>query len=115
MLRIDDEARVRTITLDRADALNAFNEALYDATTEALLAAAEDRAAQVEAQYHRGQLDDVERHRDLENIWRETRDQVSDAMAENFPERNPVWMMVKSGARGNLNQISQICYRSESD
>jgi len=37
-----DEARVRMLTLDRPDALNAFNEALYDATTEALLDAAED-------------------------------------------------------------------------
>jgi enoyl-CoA hydratase/carnithine racemase len=42
MLRIDDADRVRTITLDRPDALNAFNEALYDATTEALMAAAAD-------------------------------------------------------------------------
>jgi enoyl-CoA hydratase/carnithine racemase len=42
MLRIDDHDRVRLLTLDRPDALNAFNEALYDATTEALLAAAED-------------------------------------------------------------------------
>jgi enoyl-CoA hydratase/carnithine racemase len=42
MLRIDDHRRVRLLTLDRPDALNAFNEALYDATTEALLAAAED-------------------------------------------------------------------------
>lgn len=42
MLQVADEARVRTITLDRTDALNAFNEALYDATTDALLAAAED-------------------------------------------------------------------------
>src|SRR3954464_4344855 len=41
-LLIDDSARVRTITLDRPDALNAFNEALYDATAEALLAAADD-------------------------------------------------------------------------
>ncbi|GAA4719779.1 enoyl-CoA hydratase/isomerase family protein [Nocardioides conyzicola] len=41
-LQIDDHNRVRTITLDRPDALNAFNEALYDATTEALLEAAED-------------------------------------------------------------------------
>ncbi|GEP37320.1 enoyl-CoA hydratase [Nocardioides psychrotolerans] len=41
-LQITDEARVRTITLDRPEALNAFNEALYDATAEALIAAAED-------------------------------------------------------------------------
>jgi enoyl-CoA hydratase/carnithine racemase len=40
MLDIVDDARVRTITLDRPDALNAFNEALYDATVEALLDAA---------------------------------------------------------------------------
>ncbi|MCU1373916.1 MAG: crotonase, partial [Actinomycetia bacterium] len=42
MLRIDDADRVRTITLDRPDALNAFNEALYDATTEALIDAGAD-------------------------------------------------------------------------
>ena len=46
-LQIDDRNRVRTITLDRPEALNAFNEALYDATAEALLAAAEDPAVAV--------------------------------------------------------------------
>nr|WP_046285447.1 enoyl-CoA hydratase-related protein [Mycobacterium sp. UM_NZ2] len=42
ILTIEDENRVRTLTLNRPDALNAFNEALYDATAEALLAAADD-------------------------------------------------------------------------
>jgi enoyl-CoA hydratase/carnithine racemase len=42
MLNIDDTERVRVLTLDRRDALNAFNEALYDATTIALGDAAED-------------------------------------------------------------------------
>lgn len=42
ILRIDDDNRVRTLTLNRPEALNAFNEALYDATAEALVAAAED-------------------------------------------------------------------------
>ena len=39
---VDDQARVRTVTLNRPDALNACNEALYDALTEALLDAATD-------------------------------------------------------------------------
>jgi enoyl-CoA hydratase/carnithine racemase len=42
LLDIRDADRVRTITLNRPEALNAFNEALYDATTDALLEAAED-------------------------------------------------------------------------
>ena len=46
-LLIHDENRVRTLTLDRPEALNAFNEALYDATAEALLEAASDPAVAV--------------------------------------------------------------------
>lgn len=42
ILQIEDDNRVRTCALNRPDALNAFNEALYDATAEALLAAADD-------------------------------------------------------------------------
>lgn len=37
-----DKDRVRTITLNRPEALNACNEALYDGLTEALLSAADD-------------------------------------------------------------------------
>jgi enoyl-CoA hydratase/carnithine racemase len=46
-LQIADDNKVRTLTLDRPEALNAFNEALYDATTDALLAAADDAGVAV--------------------------------------------------------------------
>jgi enoyl-CoA hydratase/carnithine racemase len=42
MIRIDDADRIRVITLDRPEARNAFNEALYDAATDALIDAASD-------------------------------------------------------------------------
>lgn len=41
-LIIADGNRVRTLTLDRPEALNSFNEALYDALAEALIGAAAD-------------------------------------------------------------------------
>jgi enoyl-CoA hydratase/carnithine racemase len=47
MLRSEDTDRVRVLTLDRPEALNAFNEALYDALTDALADALEDPAVAV--------------------------------------------------------------------
>ncbi len=42
MLQISDDNRVRTLTLNRPDVLNAFNEELYHATAIALREAAAD-------------------------------------------------------------------------
>lgn len=42
VIRIEDQDRIRLITFDRPKARNAFNEALYDATAEALIDTASD-------------------------------------------------------------------------
>jgi enoyl-CoA hydratase/carnithine racemase len=42
ILQVEDENGVRTLTLNRPEILNAFNEALYQATAEALMQAAGD-------------------------------------------------------------------------
>ena len=47
MLQTQNEGFVRVLTLDRPEALNAFNGALFDALTEGLLTAAEDASVRV--------------------------------------------------------------------
>jgi DNA-directed RNA polymerase subunit beta' len=73
-----------------------------------LLAAAEERAAKVQAQYERGLITDSERRQELIEIWTRATDEVARAMQDHFPRQNPVYMMVDSGARGNFMQVRQI-------
>ena len=41
-------------------------------------------------------------------IWIKATAEVAAAMRENFPDRNTVYQMVVSGARGNWDQIRQL-------
>jgi DNA-directed RNA polymerase subunit beta' len=68
----------------------------------------EKRAEKIEQQYRRGIITDEERRQELIQIWTEATDEVKDAMEANFTERNPIYMMAYSGARGNIMQIRQI-------
>ena len=47
MITVADAGFVRTLTLNRPEALNAFNTTMFDALAEALLVAAEDDAIKV--------------------------------------------------------------------
>lgn len=47
MIRIEDQGRIRVITLDRPKARNAFNEELYDLAADALIDAAADNGIAV--------------------------------------------------------------------
>lgn len=73
-----------------------------------LLASADEQVEQVRKQYKRGLITDNERYNAVIGIWENTTKKVSDAMEENFDDLNPIYMMVKSGARGNMNQLRQI-------
>jgi DNA-directed RNA polymerase subunit beta' len=75
-----------------------------------ILDAYEDRAAKVESLYQKGVITADERRQELIEIWTEATDEVKDAMQETLEaERfNPIDMMVRSGARGNMMQLRQI-------
>jgi len=70
----------------------------------------EDRAVKVEKLYQKGVITGDERRSELIEIWTEATDKVKDAMQETLQEDpfNPMDMMVRSGARGNIMQLRQI-------
>ena len=68
----------------------------------------ETKADKVQSQYEKGLITDDERRQELIEIWTQATAEVGKEMEDNFPRINPVWMMVHSGARGNLMQIRQI-------
>ena len=78
------------------------------ATKKDILAEADKQVEKVRNQYRRGLITDDERYQTVVGIWEKATNDVSKAMEENFGDLNPIYMMVKSGARGNMNQLRQI-------
>ncbi len=83
-----------------------------DVTTPAnkaeLLATYEDRATKIDQQYERGLITEDERRQELIEIWTDATSKLGAAMEANFSKTNPIYMMVHSGARGNMVQMRQI-------
>ena len=75
-----------------------------------IIARYEERAEKMEAQYQKGVITEAERHQELIEIWTEATDEVKDAMSATLKKErfNPMDMMVRSGARGNIMQLRQI-------
>ena len=73
-----------------------------------LLKDADSKIENIRKQYARGLITNDERYSEVIKVWESTTNQVSDAMEDNFDELNPIYMMVKSGARGNMSQLRQI-------
>lgn len=74
----------------------------------AMIAAADEAIERVERQYKRGLMTQEERLREIEAIWNQTRDELQTDVAARLKGQNSVYMMADSGAKGNMNQISQM-------
>ncbi len=64
--------------------------------------------ADVEKQFRRGLITDDERYREVVDIWQKATKKTTEAVRESLNPFSPVAMMAISGARGNINQISQM-------
>ncbi|WP_269212662.1 DNA-directed RNA polymerase subunit beta' [Schaalia sp. lx-100] len=85
-----------------------FSDIQASPRKESILAQYEERAAQIQDQYETGFISEDTRYEELVKLWLECTEKVADDMRANFDERNTVYRMVSSGARGNWSQVQQL-------
>ena len=73
-----------------------------------LLSAADQQVSKVVKLFNKGLISEGERYKNVIDIWQDTTDKVSKALADNLPKDNQIYMMADSGARGSMNQIKQL-------
>ena len=72
-----------------------------------IIAEAEAQVAKIRREYRRGLITEGERFKEVVNIWNDATVKVGKSLEEKLDELNPINLMVKSGARGNINQLRQ--------
>ena len=76
-----------------------------------ILAAADQKVEKVMKNFNRGLISDEERYKNTVEIWQAATEEVSNALSTNLKthhQRNPIYMMSDSGARGSMDQIKQL-------
>jgi len=88
----------------------AINDVKTPPTKEVILQKYEDKAEEVLNQYKKDIITEDERKKQVIEIWNEATEEVQDAMNAELQADlfNPVDMMVRSGARGNMMQVRQL-------
>ncbi len=92
----------------RAGITIAIDDVTSPPRKQEILESYEATSEKVQRQFERGLITDDERRQELIDIWTRATTEVARDVETNFPNTNPVWMMVNSGARGNPMQIRQI-------
>ena len=72
-----------------------------------ILAEADAKVAEIRKKYRRGLITEEERFKEVVAIWNEATVKVGKSLEDRIEEQNPINLMVKSGARGNINQLRQ--------
>ncbi|KAB3522814.1 DNA-directed RNA polymerase subunit beta' [Corynebacterium sp. zg254] len=65
----------------------------------------EAKARVIEKKMARGKINESERYQSLVDLWKEATDFVGQSVEDLYPDDNPIPMIVKSGAAGNMRQI----------
>ncbi|GGZ16314.1 DNA-directed RNA polymerase subunit beta' [Streptomyces poonensis] len=86
----------------------AFSDIVGPPEKPSILENYEEQALKIQKQFERGLVTKEERTQELIVIWNKASSEVAEAMQANFPRTNPIFIMIESGARGNMMQLRQI-------
>ena len=89
----------------------AVSDAIIPDEKPDILAGADKKIEKVMKNFNRGLISDGERYTKTVEIWQDATEQVSTALSTNLKthhQRNPIYMMSDSGARGSMDQIKQL-------
>ncbi len=119
----------KKVTIETLDLLKRLG---FDAATEAgisigvddmiipdqkpgIIAKAREDIDNVEVQYRKGVITSDERGNKIQSIWRNATDEIAGCVFSSIQDNagreevNPVYLMMDSGARGNKQQVRQLC------
>ena len=71
---------------------------------------ADEKLEQIKKFYNKGKLTESERYQNVIKLWTEVKDDVQEVVREEFEadDRNPIFIMSDSGARGSLSNFTQL-------
>ncbi len=78
------------------------------AEKEDILEEAQGKVDNVLKQFRRGLITDDERYDRVISIWSQAKDTIQDKLMGSLSDRNPIYMMSDSGARGNASNFTQL-------
>jgi DNA-directed RNA polymerase subunit beta' len=67
-----------------------------------------ERVEQIKKQFRRGMITEDERYAAVTDEWRSAKEKLEKRLVEKQDPKNPIVMMMDSGARGNISNFSQL-------
>ncbi|NLA11495.1 MAG: DNA-directed RNA polymerase subunit beta' [Firmicutes bacterium] len=105
---LDEIKRLGFHYATRAGVTVAIEDIVVPPDKQELLQQAEKLVDATEENFSRGLITEKERYDHVIEIWSNSKEEITRSLMERLDELNPIYMMAKSGARGNESQITQL-------
>ena len=86
----------------------AVDDIVIPGAKDKIIAESTEKLNQIDTLYQRGLLTEDERYAKTVELWMNASGQIEGSMMENFPKDNDIFIIMNSGARGNVSQLNQI-------